>query len=377
MKTLYLHVGTPKTGTSALQHFCARNRKILSEKGVCYPDLGYRFAGIGKHRNAHFLSYRVYLEKKKRDYDEEKRIRTEGLQKLDEQFQEYSTVVLSDEHIWNEPEMNTEFLSKLVEHYKAMDVTLKIIVYLRRQDQVVQSYWAQKVKETSTITFEKYIEKKKYEYFRLDYATRLQEFADAVGKENVIVRCYEKQQYEGEEKSIISDFLNIFGLKITDEYREIDKIRNTSLDGPYLEVKRLLNTLPQFKLKKSSVVELLSEQQGIDYAESKPGGKKSYFTPESEKAFMQAYEQENIKVSKEYLQRPDGQLFYESYVDELEEGKSATGYSSKELVQICGNVLTRLEEKYDVLLEEQKRRNQGNVIQRFARRCKRKISSRS
>ena len=34
MKTLYLHIGTPKTGTSALQYFCAGNRKILEEKGI-------------------------------------------------------------------------------------------------------------------------------------------------------------------------------------------------------------------------------------------------------------------------------------------------------------------------------------------------------
>ena len=46
MSTVYIHVGTPKTGTSAIQVFFTKNRKLLKEKGVCYPDLGFDFPGI-------------------------------------------------------------------------------------------------------------------------------------------------------------------------------------------------------------------------------------------------------------------------------------------------------------------------------------------
>ena len=37
MKTLHVHIGTPKTATTAIQHFCKENAKILAEKGFCYP----------------------------------------------------------------------------------------------------------------------------------------------------------------------------------------------------------------------------------------------------------------------------------------------------------------------------------------------------
>ncbi len=377
MKTLYLHIGTPKTGTSALQHFCAHNRKVLLEKGISYPDLGFRFPGIGKNRNAHFLSYREYLEKKKRNYEAEKKIREEGIQKLDAQFEEYDTVLLSDEHIWNEPEMDTEALSELAGHFAEIGVTVKIIVYLRRQDQVIQSYWAQKVKETSTLTFEKYMTKERYKFFRLDYATRLQEFADAVGKENIIVRCYEKQQYQGEQKNITSDFLHIFGLDITNEYKDADRVRNTSLEGPYLEVKRLLNTLPQFKTKRNYVVDLLKEQQEIDFENNVMERKKLYFTPEAEKEFMKVFDQENAKVAGEYLGRKDGVLFFDNYMEELEGDNVGNSYNSKELVQICGNMLSRLEERYSEVLEEQKKLQKEHFLRYFMKRCKRKICSRA
>lgn len=377
MKTLYLHIGTPKTGTSALQHFFANNRKLLEGKGVYYPDLGFRFPDIGKHRNAHFLSYKKYIEKKQRDYETEKAIRDEGIQKLDEAFKSHDTILLSDEHIWNEKEMIGQTLPALKSHFAEQEVQIKVIVYLRRQDQVIQSFWAQKIKESSAISFEKYMEKEKYRFFRLDYAARIQEFADVLGKENVIVRCYEKQQYQGEQKTIMSDFLQILGLEITDEYKNSDKVYNISLEGAYLEVKRLFNTLPQFKSQKNYMMDLLKEQQALDFQELALERKKMYFSPEAEKEFMQKYEQENITVAKEYFNREDGTLFFEDYMEEIQGDNVGTNYSQKELIQICGKMLIRLNEKYEETLQENKELKLGQKSSAtLLRRVKRKLTGR-
>lgn len=376
MKTLYMHIGTPKTGTSALQHFFAGNRAVLEEKGICYPDLGFRFEGIGKNRNAHFLSYKVYPEKKKRDYEAEKQIRAEGIQKLDEIFETHDRVLLSDEHIWNEAEMTEETLPALRDHFAEIGVQIRLIVYLRRQDQVIQSYWAQRVKETSAQTFAKYVQKKKYEYFRLDYATRLREFEDVLGRDNIVIRCYEKQQYDGVQQTIASDFLHLLGLEMTEEYKNGEKAYNTSLEGAYLEVKRLLNTLPQFKTKKNYVVDLLKEQQAIDYENSAAVRKKMYFSPDAEKEFMQAYDEENTLVAREYLHRDDGRLFFDNDLDEIEGDNVGTNYSSKELIQICGNMLTRLNERYNEVLEENKElKSRQKSTASLMRRLKRKFTS--
>ncbi len=384
MKTLYLHIGTPKTGTSALQHFCAGNRNILEQKGIYYPDLGFRFPDIGKNRNAHFLSYKEYINKKEklRDHEAEQRIRAEGIQKLDEAFQEHDTILLSDEHIWNEKEMIAETLPALHKHFAEQGVQIRIIVYLRRQDQVIQSFWAQKIKESSTISFKAYMEKERYRFFRLDYATRIQEFADVVGQDNIIVRCYEKQQYLGEQKTIMSDFLHILGLEITDEYKNSERVYNISLEGAYLEVKRLFNTLPQFKSQKNYMVDFLKEQQAIDYEENILERRKMYFTPEAEKEFMQQFEEENLTVAKQYLHREDGKLFFDNYLDEIQGDNIGTEYTSKELVQICGHMLIRLNEKYEDVLQENKelkkmcRGTGGGAGSSLLHHIKRKLSSR-
>ena len=72
MSTVYIHVGTPKTGTSAIQVFFTKNRKLLKEKGVCYPDLGFDFPGIKSNRNAHCLNAYIYDENHKRLRDRER-----------------------------------------------------------------------------------------------------------------------------------------------------------------------------------------------------------------------------------------------------------------------------------------------------------------
>ena len=61
MKTLYLHIGTPKTGTTSLQHFCHDNQQKLAEKGYFYPEFDFEYANKGKYRNGLFLEA-VYLD---------------------------------------------------------------------------------------------------------------------------------------------------------------------------------------------------------------------------------------------------------------------------------------------------------------------------
>lgn len=41
-----LHIGAPKTGSSALQHFLYLNRELLFEKGIYYPKHGFDVNGI-------------------------------------------------------------------------------------------------------------------------------------------------------------------------------------------------------------------------------------------------------------------------------------------------------------------------------------------
>ena len=146
LKELILHIGTSKTGTSAIQSYCTKNREKLKEFGYEYPRMGFRFKGVSSNRNGHFLCCRIMDENGKRRFDEELAVRSEGYKKLKESFQNSDKVILSDEHIWNACELKKEGLLQVKKRMDEQNIGVKIIVYFRRQDEWMQSAWGQKVK---------------------------------------------------------------------------------------------------------------------------------------------------------------------------------------------------------------------------------------
>ena len=334
MATVYLHIETPKTGTSAIQNFLPQNKELLESLGFCYPDLGYRFKGIGVNRNAHFLVHRQNCTP-----EEEAEIREnenicfyEGLDKIKELTNTFPNVILSDENIWNGYWKRENFWYELKNAFSERNIDLKIIVYLRRQDMVIESYYVQRVKEKSTYSFEEYINSGKYNYFRLDYYERLENISEIVGKENIIVRVYEKQQYQGNGNTLISDFLNVLGLELDDRFRSSDIVVNTSLHGSCLEVKRLLNEMTYFQNPKWPVKylrKIQNENEG-NYKISKC----EYFFYEQRIAFLEKYKEGNAAVAREYMNRADGILFK----DEIKKTDADMQYSPRELVLICGRM---------------------------------------
>lgn len=346
MKTLYIHIGTPKTGTSAIQYFCRLNEDALLQKGICFPDLGFRFPGIGQNRNAYFLSHKIVDAQKKRLPEEEARERETGFVKLEKLFEKQDRVLISDEHIWNEKEIDVAWLKNLQERMGKAGVTIKVIVYLRRQDQVIHSYWAQQVKEGMELSFSEYIEKKKYCYFQLDYQKRLQVFVDALGRENVVVRCYEKGQYLGTEHTIISDFLHIFGIVLDQDFQERDSVRNTSLHGIYLEVKRLLNQNPVFCTKQNFSVGYLQRIQEGDQLSA--ARKNDGFSGGEIRNCVSGFLSGNEYIAREFLGRGDGHLFYEEIGDE-ETGET---YTDKDMVGVCADVIAMQQEEITKLKKQ-------------------------
>lgn len=353
MKTLYLHIGTPKTGTSTIQYFCRKNDDFLLQHGLCYPDLGFRFPGIGQNRNAHFISHKIYDEQKNRLFEEEARERESGFKKLEKLFARQDRIVLSDEHLWNEKEIDESRLQSIRERMAKTGVTVKAIVYLRPQEQVIQSYWAQQVKEGMQLSFSQYIQQEKYRYFQLDYQKRLQVFAHALERENIIVRCYEKGQYQGAEQTILSDFLHIFDIALTEECKDSNVLQNTSLRGIYLEAKRLLNQNPAFCTKQNFIVKRLLAIQ-----ESRKGDSLhravNYFSKEEREQCSLRYASGNEAIAREYLERTDGKLFY----DKLDVDEADHAFSLQDMTDICGQVIAMQEQE----INELKRRLEGKTL---------------
>lgn len=310
--TLYLHIGTPKTATTSIQNFLPANEEILERHGICYADLGFRYPKVGIYRNAEFLvttSYRDengrrILEKEQEDY-------RQGLQKLQEIGKKFPKIILSDEGIWQKSLFyRKNFWEKLKEDLDAIGFETKIIVYFRRQDLFSQSRWAQKIKEGATYSFQGYLADPSSINYPLDYYAYMSKLANIFGKDALILRVFEKQQFRGEEKTIHSDFLDIFGLKIKDGFVLQKEVYNTSFEGDYLEMKTILNYFPEFKSNRHLLISTMKSIQDEKFFEYNYR-KCTYFGPGEQERFMEQFNESNAKLASEFMGRADGKLFYD------------------------------------------------------------------
>lgn len=335
MSTLFLHIGTPKTGTSSIQFFLSKNHTALKKFGFCYPDFSFRFPGITPARNGHFLVQKDSSKKGMQQVCDNK-YWEQGFDKVISILNQNQNVVLSDEGIWNAFHNFEDFWPALQQKITTSNHELKVIVYVRRQDDLVQSYWAQQVKETSTLPFQKYLKKGSWKKFHMFYYDELNAIAAVIGKENLLVRPYEKNQFLNQ--NLIEDFLALLQIPLDSNFSYPDPQVNTSISGEYLEVKRILNKEATFAQKGNYMIPLL-----IDLSLEHPPKMKleqlTRFTHAQKMEFLAQFEEQNQKLAKEYLQHADGILFYNEISKASDEELS---YATDDLVLACGTIIQKL-----------------------------------
>ena len=342
MATVYLCIGTMKTGTSAIQKFMRKNKTELDKQGYCYPRCNVSKRNI-MYRNANFLIHKPYAgEELTAEEAFEK-----GMLKMQQLAQKYENIVLSDELIWHYSGKIKYFWHKTRERFENIGCKVKVVVYLRRQDELVQSLWNQNVKsnERWQTSFEQFIEEKKFRYFPLDYYKKLTQIANIMGKENVIVRVYERGQFE--DGDLIADFTKTLGIQLNDQFKMLDSAINLSLKGNFLEIKRMINGVPAYREKtdflQNTLLTACSEKDKIV-----PIEKTSLFKYEDQVAFQSKYDKSNEKVAREFLGREDGILFYDP-IKELPYYDPKNDKMLEDFIHFTVNYMCKQEEKIEAL----------------------------
>lgn len=305
---IILHIGTPKTGTTAIQRFLIENESLLQQNGYSYP----RLPGKGSIPNNGY-GFSDYVKNGIVDTSDPgwaklwKIIKTELAKK---------NVILSWEVIFNYD------IKSFFDAIKKQCDTIQVIVYLRRQDRYIESQWNQVVKQAHyPFEFEEYVASG---VLPLNYKERLDTIAQIIGKENLIVRIYEKGQFEGERKDVISDFLHALNIKVDWNTCKVTPNDNPSLLGNYLEIKRRLN-MDFCRYRWFYIIESMLSETIFHRADSlNIKSAQGMFTNEKRTAFLQQYEADNAAIAREYLERDDGILFYDHQQIALNELDAST-----------------------------------------------------
>lgn len=362
MTTVYLCIGTQKTGTTTLQYFMRDNARALKKQGYVYPymDLGFPDKYY-KNRNGHFL------------VSEDAPTIEKAYQLLADMAKKYQNIVLSDEIIWHRSILEKGFWEDIMQSFQKIQCRVKVVVYLRRQDDLIQSLWNQKVKGLQGITtdFEHFIGEKKYMYFPLDYYANLKRIESYVGKENLLVRVYETGQFEGKNQDLVSDYLQTIGIKYTEDFRLKDNAHNDGLSGNYIEIKRQMNGIPEYsKMDNFLRTPLLLANKY--QSESNPKEKCSMFSYKERLAFMSEYEESNRKTAEEYLGRSDGRLFFQQIPD-LPKWSVNEGEMYQDLLVFMIEALCAQEVKINALKKEMKFCRHKSFFERVFSWGKRKL----
>ncbi|PLW81651.1 hypothetical protein CWI75_14380 [Kineobactrum sediminis] len=209
MATVYLHIGSPKTATSSLQAVFARHKRKLGSRGVLYPrecrhgDAHHILVAdlIGKHQSGHLPDFWYG------DFPRGKawaRLQTE----LEAKAGKFDKVVLSSELFFGQSvgleAMLGDIRQALAGH------TVKIVVYLRRQDQLYASFYNQDVKGARQWSRSAYEFYGTHQIFRHSYSRLMEFWSSAFGVENIIIRPYERAQWVGGD--IVQDFCATIGI---------------------------------------------------------------------------------------------------------------------------------------------------------------------
>lgn len=345
MKKLFLHIGTHKTGSTAIQHTLFRNRAALRRQDFYYPCEGRYY--FGREKSQSFLAHAL-LGRRPNYLDQRALIDRDSCVaefKRDVSASNCRNIVVSSEHF--SYAKKAEDWRNVHDTMASLADNITVIVYLRRQDTMLESTWSQLVKTGLLVaSFDDF----RKEYVSPNHFTFLQALSDVFGRSSIVVRPYELAQLH--ERDVVADFFSQIGVELLGENGQ-PTVLNRTPSLRQLEAMRLINrqigSVEQRKLVSRYLMLLNFGDKQIKY---------SYFASGERRQFLEPFRESNSLVAREFLGRIDGVLFRES-----EETGAPTfpGLTVGELASIAANALSRLATDNRMLVQELKRSKRIDV----------------
>ncbi|EDJ8727307.1 hypothetical protein GFJ07_04925, partial [Campylobacter coli] len=241
MMTCYLHVGTPKTGTTSIQEFLDINRDKLLQQKIYYPFFysnreSWKFPKICKIENTNSY-YAANVSKNMEEYVKILSLFRQEILKSNS----CPNVLLSSECFY-------EFLTNVQDLYFLKKTLLEIgftrfyiVLYIREPVDLLISFYNTELllnrKERYKL-FENYNTAAYYGEPIANYKKNLNNWMQVFDRKNLIIRLFDKNEFY--QRDLLKDFIYSIGLDWDNSFI-IPKHLNETIDLIGIELTKYLN----------------------------------------------------------------------------------------------------------------------------------------
>ncbi|MEE6576981.1 hypothetical protein VWM48_08730, partial [Campylobacter coli] len=276
----YVHIGTPKTGTTTIQNFLFENRSKLKQNKFLYP------LSIEKDKQ-HWKLVTLSCEFQKNKINNYNNI---FFDKLKSEIDDKITTIFSSEgFVWSiEDKKNILGLKNLL--ISLGFTKIFILLYIRNPVDLMISFSSQDIKNAHQYISYETSPEKHFKRHNFDYKWICESWGEVFGKENLIVRLFDKNEfYQGD---LLKDFIHSIGLEWDDEFI-IPPKQNESLD--LLGIELLKRTNKSYKHLLPSTI------SGAYLCTSKDPHLKFQPPKEVVQSYIDYFEESNEWVRKEFF----------------------------------------------------------------------------
>lgn len=296
---LFIHTGTHKTGTTAIQRFLKANREAFESKG-------FGIAGLNRTERAQIKQTAANIQKNIKTTNEHDPIKGSIIRCKSNCRKQLHSFIISWEGFSGSNcngYTNANNYADLIGAYKN-EFILKSMTFFRRQDDFIESMYVQSVKQGYRETFDYYLDHIEPKGFNWLLMTKAWE--TALGQDNVSIARYGKEYFE-DQTSILKQFIQFLGLEPDGfDFNKTNKpfaISNPGWPRHITEATRELNPSIPSELRPQyirAVASLISKSPNDQY---------SYLTPIHRKKLLLKFRDSNLTLAKERFGAQSQELF--------------------------------------------------------------------
>ncbi len=304
-----LHVGTEKTGTTAIQKMLWSNKDRLLQDGVAYldclgpgPNINLTAACLEYNSNSPVLES-VGIRNEEQHTEFRKKLKNQIHEELESK--KPNSIIISDEHI-------NVHLSKVnelnaIRGYFPGCIVKNVVIYIRRQDYFLESIVSESIKNLSFANSDiktyrdllrKFYSNGKFFGYRFQYEKIISNLKKSYPEANLIVRGYSESDTGF---NTVEDFCKLFEIEIEfEETGPIDSGRsNKSI--PFGAIDALL-TIGNYLGKENNSPNMVKWRQAIKVLDAKIENNAPLLEEELREEINGNCSTSNLELVKEYPQ---------------------------------------------------------------------------